>query len=356
MSLLSVRARRAASVSVACTSGRIRALGSLVGLAVTLMSPACASSRGETAAATGGGEDGGADGGGADASAMSDAGSSRRDTLILTGGRDNQGTTLGDTWSFDGAAWRQVPVDPLPRFGHGMATVGRKVVSFGDAMTYTFDGVAWSKVDDPGPGLQRREFAMAGAGGQALLVGGSGVVGGSAAFLDDAWTFDGARWVEGPRGPIRAHHALAALGSSFVLYGGGPVGAYATETVTFTAGKWSSGTLVAGPGPRDKPAMAALGATVVLFGGATKDGTLGDTWTYDGSNWTRRDISGPSPRWYHAMATLGSVVVLFGGVTSVTSAPYMDDTWTFDGAAWTKLSIPGPPARASHAMAPMPSQ
>jgi hypothetical protein len=75
---------------------------------------------------------------------------------------------------------------------------------------------------------------------------------------------------------------------------------------------------------RQAHAMAALGTKVVMFGGA-QNVRIGDTWEWDGAVWTRRTpANSPPPRASHAMATLGNKVVLFGGEGE---GAELADTW-----------------------------
>jgi N-acetylneuraminic acid mutarotase len=84
-------------------------------------------------------------------------------------------------------------------------------------------------------------------------------------------------------------------------------------------------------------AMAALGSEVVLFGGfgaRYED----DTWIWNGSQWRRIDTPvRPSPRMHATMTSYGGRVLLFGGLGPGPQAD-PDDTWEFDGTTWHLLS------------------
>jgi hypothetical protein len=232
-------------------------------------------------------------------------------TLVMFGGFD--GEELGDTWIFDGTTWTpSSAVGPGARGGHAMATLGSTVVLFGG-----FNGNN---------------------------------------VLGDTWIFDGTHWNPGPsKGPqARYSHAMASMGTKVVLFGGqyDTTGTPAGDTWTFDGTSWTQVALDAGPTPsaRYGPAMAALGSTAVLFGGSNGSVLATDTWVFDGSTWTMSPATGPSGRIFHAMATQGSQVLMFGGEN-------MGDTWSFNGASWTQLYVgltTTPSARNSHAMATLP--
>jgi hypothetical protein len=75
---------------------------------------------------------------------------------------------MGETWEWDGSAWAKLSVTgPASRQGHGMATLGDKVVLFGGydgsggvGDTWEWDGKAWSPRSVTGPSA-RYGFAMA---------------------------------------------------------------------------------------------------------------------------------------------------------------------------------------------------
>jgi hypothetical protein len=68
--------------------------------------------------------------------------------ILLQGGYDDvQGLTLGDTWAWDGAQWRQLSPTSAPAAGSGMAAacdpVRQRVVWFGGVETWEWDGATW---------------------------------------------------------------------------------------------------------------------------------------------------------------------------------------------------------------------
>lgn len=192
--------------------------------------------------------------------------------VYLYGGQGSGGF-LQDMWSWDGSSWSSVPLTgmtPGGRYAHSMATLGNKIVLFGNVGgptdTWTFDGTSWTQAATVGPtgdpqGLSdSRGFAgMATLGSQVILFGGEQDAN---HFLNDTWAWDGAKWTQlspAHQPPARFHQAMATFGSSIVLFGGG---------------------------------------------GSTMGGQplLGDTWTFDGTDWTQAASTGPAPRYGYVMA------------------------------------------------------
>jgi hypothetical protein len=84
-------------------------------------------------------------------------------TLLLFGGLAGgiEYHAVGDTWSWNGAAWARLATSgPPPRYEPTLATAGAKAVLFGGrsatpiatfADTWTWDGSTWTRLDGPGP-------------------------------------------------------------------------------------------------------------------------------------------------------------------------------------------------------------
>jgi hypothetical protein len=247
---------------------------------------------------------------------------SDRGKVVLFGGASD-GTELGDTWEWDGAAWTSVCTGPC--------ATGAPPARSGHAMAY-----------DP---VHRR----------AVIFGGEG----AGALLDDTWTWDGAAWARvcapgacGP--PARVGHAMAydVARDRVVLFGGSACSSGVCsdfgDTWEQNGGTWSRASAV-GPA-RSGHAMtfdAARGVTVV-FGGA-HGGVLGDTWTWDGATWKQASTtSAPPPRASAGMAfdRARRLATLFGGDGASPA------TWSWDGAAWTLLPTASDPgARSSFGLA-----
>lgn len=181
----------------------------------------------------------------------------RRNRFVAFGGSDGPGRVHGDTWEFDGTAWRNAAVTgPVARQGHVMvfdrrrgttvvfgggarAEKGQRPVALDD--TWEYDGRGWSERRVPGPSPR----SAAGAAfdsrrGLVILFGGVG----SNGFLGDTWAWDGTTWKK--------------LSDS-------------------------------GPEPRAMGYLAydSRRDRVVLFGGRKgyPNGDLNDTWEWDGTSW-----------------------------------------------------------------------
>jgi len=182
--------------------------------------------------------------------------------IVLFGGQRAPGENLGDTWTWDGAAWRQLAIaGPSARIHHAMAWDAslEKVVLFGGsdgradlADTWEFDGESWRKSDASGPSPRTgARVAWHEAGGGLLLFGGFAARG----VVADLWRYDGSAWREvatKKAPPARSHHALAVDPASgrLVLFGGGDGMANLADTWEFDGKEWSETKEAAGSAKR----------------------------------------------------------------------------------------------------------
>ena len=128
-----------------------------------------------------------------------------RGTVMLHGGRGADGSTLTDTWEWDGASWRSLGASEYRADHHRMVHLPESgsLVAFGGwdgdgvlGSTWSWDGV-WTQVDIDGP-PPRSAFGLAYDPGRrrAVLHGGLWINGQYA----DVWEWDGVAWrpVGGP--------------------------------------------------------------------------------------------------------------------------------------------------------------
>jgi len=239
-----------------------------------------------------------------------------RREVIAFGGRDAAtGLALGDTWLWNGTAWRRASpaTSPNPSLASAMAfDAEHAVVVLHDGEsdnTYTWNGTTWQE-RELGLGPSPRfgfSFAYDARRRQTVLFGGQDASFGP--FYNDTWTWDGATW------------SLAAPATS--------------------------------PPQRKNGASAfdPVRGVVVLFGGESPAEPLGDTWTWDGMIWSEQSPSRtPGARSEHAMTfdARWNDVVLFGGYKDVA----LGDTWRWNGVTWTQAAPRvAPTARSSHAVA-----
>ncbi|MEZ4367690.1 MAG: hypothetical protein R2939_15650 [Kofleriaceae bacterium] len=222
--------------------------------------------------------------------------------LVLFGGLGDAGN-LGDTWLWDGAAWRQATpaTAPAPRAYAAAAydAARARVVLYAGSNdlgvlgdTWEWDGTTWTELTPAmGPGKRAYHALAFHAGtGETLLFGGNG-----ASVLGDTWAWNGTTWTKRTQ---------------------------ATPT----------------PAPRYFSALAHDPSRdrTVLFGGYGSGGAKSDTWEWDGAAWTQvAPTTPPASSYLHEMAydaRLGVIVRLDGfGASGVTLG--------WDGVDWTPVGV-----------------
>ncbi len=272
-----------------------------------------------------------------------------RDEFVLFGGRDALGAVLGDTWSFDGAAWIAKGVvgsTPSARRDHALAydPARARIVLFGGVGasgavlgdTWEWDGQVWSQRLTASQPVARQASAMATApGGGVVLFGGADA---SGASLGDTWRLDATGWTRlfPPLAPAaRFAHAMAfdPIRGYDVLFGGQVSD---TDVWEWDGTAWTRRSAAFGPGPRARHAMAfdPVRERMVCFGGATATAfATSDVWEWDGGAWRQRAPSPqPTPRLDAAFAfdPVRGRCLMFGGLDAIGS---LGDTWSL-GTDW----------------------
>lgn len=302
-----------------------------------------------------------------------------RGQVVLFGGfgRNNIGEFFGDTWTWDGTAWRQeTPANSPPALvfaSMAYDSAREKVVLFGGLQsdrrvsnqTWTWDGTKWT-LENPALSPPARNFASMtfdGGRGEVVLFGGEVCdESGCTELLGDTWVWNGVNWVEqhpATSPSPRAAHRLAydAPRSRVVMFGGvacqdplvplpsppvsilPPPCSNLAETWVWENGNWAQQKPVDSPSARQSPNMtySAVANGIVLEGGYDGAERPPDTWIWNGTNWRAIAFEPyPLPRLnsllaYHAGS---KKAMLFGGVTD--GAPALRDTWTWDGSRWTE--------------------
>jgi hypothetical protein len=177
-----------------------------------------------------------------------------RGKIVLFGGYDSSAHPLADTWTWDGTAWiQQSPASSPParfRMGMGYDSVRANVVlfggwydsvgsSFGD--TWTWDGAAWTQQFPTTSPHARGSMGLAfdQVRGQLLLFGGAA----SGQYFADTWHWDGTNWSQqsGRRSPgLRDAMGMASdEARGKVLLFGGWDSLYLGDTWTWDARGWS---------------------------------------------------------------------------------------------------------------------
>ena len=273
-----------------------------------------------------------------------------RSEVVLFGGIDSTGTTLGDTWTWDATTWTQEhpATSPPARYAMGMTydaargdvvLFGGYSLYFGD--TWTWDGTTWTH-RHPAKSPPARDYlgmTYDAARSEVVLFGGY-----HSGRLGDTWTWDGSTWT--PRHPATSPSARDSMGMAFdaargdvVLFGGHASGTCCNQADTWT---WDGTTWTQQHPATSPPGRGLIGMTydadhsgVVVFGGRSHTHDFDDTWTWDGTTWTQQhSATSPSDRESMGMtydAARGEVVV-FGGENLDRS--YFADTWTWDGTTW----------------------
>ncbi|MBA2540404.1 MAG: hypothetical protein H0V17_12260 [Deltaproteobacteria bacterium] len=164
--------------------------------------------------------------------------------VVMFGGVvDISGTSLADTWVWDGSEWEDISSSvggadgsPSARTGHAMAydPIRREIVMFGggtlganamfatDAMWIFDTRTSTWRLGPPGGPFTRSDAALAwnNARRAVVLVGGSAETG---TPLGDTWEWDGTRWTEldlDQIPPPRNDHVLVSTSRGVLLVGG----------------------------------------------------------------------------------------------------------------------------------------
>ena len=236
----------------------------------------------------------------------------KRQVVVLFGGRQWSQAELNDTWEWDGVNWTQATPTKSP------------------------------------PGRDNASMVYDENRGVVVLFGGNY---GSACTesYNDTWEYDGTTWTQ--NNTLNAPDHRWATGMAYdatrkvsVLFGGSTCGTYG-DTWEYNGNYWTLRQTKNAPSFRLGPMMTydPIHAVTMLHSG--NDGpTYNDTWLYDGLNWKQPGETGfVPPRTgagiaYHA--DLG-VSVLFGGWSGFIE---YDDTHVWNGRVWTSVDTPSAPS------------
>jgi hypothetical protein len=291
-----------------------------------------------------------------------------RKAVVLFGGAD-EAMVRGDTWSWDGAAWRPVgTAGPSPRTfpalawdpvrGEAVLFGGRRVL-FGpegqgnaclsDTWVLRLDG--WHPRAQSGP-PPRSEAGVAfdRQRGVVVLFGGYDDAGGKITRLGDTWEWDGTAWQlrarTGPEARSGVSMAYDERLRRVVLFGGN--GGPRADTWTWDGREWERVTTPETPGRFNAVAQYdSVRQRIVRTTGWNGAERVRETWLFDRTRWLLAASDGPSARNHAAMAfdRERSRMVLFGGHDG---AFVFGDTWEWDGTRWTVRLSPQPIRRVDN--------
>lgn len=225
---------------------------------------------------------------------------SARSVAVYFGGDDLDGLYRGDTWEWDGATWTLVaePPDPgpSPRSGFSFVHDDARSVSMlfggeGDTgvvgETWTWDGAAWTQHLVPGPSPRSFHAAAYDSSRQVVVLFG-GFTGSS--HSRETWEWNGLAWtLRANNGPsARSYHAMAydTDRGVTVLFGGNP-GLFDNDRETW---EWDGLTwslrLADGPSTRHHSIAVYDSArrAVTLFGGHDWSVMFNDLWRLKNSD------------------------------------------------------------------------
>lgn len=311
-----------------------------------------------------------------------------RRRVVLFGGRDLGGSSLGDLWEWDGLAWTQriAPAGPSPREDAGMACGPSRCVIFGGragatvfAETWIWNGTIWAQLGSTPSPAPRTAPALAYDERRQVIVlfGGRSA---SSTALNDTWELSPGwtqRMPSTPPTPASSARPSATYDSAterVVMVTDGA--AFSYDGATWTS--FAAANVIGGKITYDR-----LDRRLLVFGeygylkeydGAswvTKvgyppsgnrhgvlaaydprrgrmlvvDGTR--TFEWDGANWQVVTAGTPtSVQAAIAFDRVCSTPVVFGGIGA---SGLSRETWRYSGG-WTSASAPGPEARRLHAM------
>lgn len=267
--------------------------------------------------------------------------------LFVFGGRDGNGVSLSDLWTFDltSQMWSAIESEgPAPRFGVAAAILPdasgfilfagqSESVFYNDLWQFDFEQRSWTLLDD---GTTIAPSPRYGFGGDFDALG-RFVVSHGFTFdgrFDDTWAFDTIQnaWAHisppAETRPLRRclHEVLAVEGGDhLLLYAGcssgyGPCPQGDLWTFDVSSATWTQLAPDALPAPRSNPAMCSAGQEIVLVGGLTDAGPTSDVWhgkiEDQHFQWTESvDASNAiAPRSSHDMATIEDALYVFGGL------------------------------------------
>lgn len=255
------------------------------------------------------------------------------------------GLTSGCSEGEDTLRWRLLvggasPTAASPRAVAYDQARGRLVVFGGTSVadTWEFDGHTWQEVHPvvSPPPLHNAAACYSPDHRAIFLFGGEDDVTGIP--QGSLWRFDGQAWTAENQGEVipleRSYSAMTydTARHCLILFGGAAADHYLADTWEWSGGVWRQVQTAAVPAARALHSLIydpVLGRTI-LFGGNLGNVEVNDTWAYDGEDWTPIESAvSPAVRAQAALTVdpAAGSIVLFGG------ADY-HDLWRLEGNQW----------------------
>lgn len=322
-----------------------------------------------------------------------------RKVTVLFGGSSKLGQLLGDTWEYNGTAWKQVSAtgSPTARVYSAMAfdPIRSRIllVAGADGVdaqnggltsdAYEYDGVAWTKLTTTGTPPPRARHAIAwDAPRQCLVVfGGARPALGTTVATSETWELAfGTAWTwtctageaqtgttcptttTRPTTRYGAQMIYSPLHSTIIMYGGLTTITNATQnasdTWTYGAAGWTAVTQPVSPTGRNAAALTdsevQVDATTishrpVLIGGSTDNGSIDDVWELT-STWLRTLTPGYAPPRSNITLVYDSMHDRTLSIAGYLPPGPRGDTFSFDGHVWKRMP-PLPALRHAYAAA-----
>jgi hypothetical protein len=284
----------------------------------------------------------------------------QRGKVVMFGGvSDNKLDPFPSSlWEWDGARWTCIASSGPPgRIDAFLAfdSTRKRLVLFGGRLiganrtqqhyldTWEWDGRAWAKLDDNGPGPRVHGAVSFDPDRQAVVINGGGD---GKSLLGDIWEWNGTRWravpVKLPAGHVG--DAMMRTSQGATLLAAAPDAApecKGLNRAVLYALRGDSVVDLASPGPCFSPvAPASATATgLLMYAGWNGPNTQAETWTWSAGKWQRAATAPPRRRGTAMAYDAGRQrVVLFGGEDDT---GLLGDTWEWDGLAWRRIGTTG---------------
>ncbi|MBI4815793.1 MAG: hypothetical protein HY791_06035 [Deltaproteobacteria bacterium] len=273
------------------------------------------------------------------------------------------------TWEWDGEAWTRLSMPgavPTLRTGHAMTYDPRTglILLFGGRTpsrrylqdTWTFDGASWRELQPEGmaPAARGAHVLTYDTQRERVVLAGGTTEGGE--FLADSWEWDGRAWhpTAGVLPSPRSGSAAAYDGrlGEVVLFGGMSAGRAVDDELTWNGNDWVRRATQPIPAPSERSWLAddPSRAHVVLYVPA------GETWEWSGDRWTRSSTSPPDAALVGSSADPAIAFDRARGTVVMAGRSHESPDelriWDWDGSSWILREVrPGAPqARDSHAL------